>query len=140
METCQAINPLAENIPRPIFNAILKYKNHPSITAIKNARNGPGFYFCGVNANDVFKEIKRLKVRKATQITDIPVKILKENTDIISGYICDFLNETIRSGKCPAIFKNGDITAVFKKGFKGSKENYRPVSILLTISKIFEKD
>ena len=37
------------------------------------------------------------------------------------------------------IFKNGDITAVFKKGFKGGKENYRPVSILPIISKIFEK-
>ena len=36
-------------------------------------------------------------------------------------------------------FKNGDITAVFKKGFKGGKENYRPVSILPIISKIFEK-
>ena len=123
-------NPLAENTPHPIFKAILKYENHPSITAIKNARNGPSFYFCGVSVNDVFKEIKRLKAKKATQITDIPVKILKENADIFSAYICDFLNETIRSGKYPAILKNGDITAVFKKGFKASKENYRPVSIL----------
>ena len=50
-----------------------------------------------------------------------------------------FLNETIRSGKFPVILKNGDITAVFEKGFKGSKENYQPVSILQIISKIFEK-
>ena len=132
-------NPLAENIPYPIFKAILKYKHHPSTIAIKNVTNGPGFYFCGVSVNNVFKEIKRLKARKATQITDIPVKILKENADIFSAYICDFLNQTIRSGKFPAILKNGDITAVFKKGFKGSKENYRPVSILPIISEIFEK-
>ena len=104
----------------------------------KHARNEPGFYFCGVSVNDVFKEIKRLKARKATQITDILVKILKENDDIFSAYICDFLNETIKSGKFPAISKNGDITAVFKKGFKGSKKNYRPV-ILPIISKTFEK-
>ena len=78
-------NPLAENIPHPIFKAILKCKNHPSIIAIKNARNGPGFYLCGVSINDVFKEIKRLQARKATQITDIPVKILKENADIFSA-------------------------------------------------------
>ena len=31
-------NPLAENIPHPIFNVILKYKNHPSITAIKKRK------------------------------------------------------------------------------------------------------
>ena len=80
-----------------------------------------------------------MKTRKATQNTDIPVKILRENADIFSVYICDFFNETIRSGKFPLILKNADITAVFKKGFKGSKENYRPVSILPVISKIFEK-
>ena len=47
-------NSLAENIAHPVFKAILKYKNHPSITAIKNVRNGPGFYFCGVSINDIF--------------------------------------------------------------------------------------
>ena len=50
-----------------------------------------------------------------------------------------FFNETIRSGKFPSILKNANITPVFKKGFKGSKENYRPVGILPVISKIFEK-
>ena len=132
-------NPLVENISHPIFKAILKYKNHASIIAIKNARNGPGFYFCGVSFNDAFKEIKRLKARKATQITNIPVKILKENADIFSLYICDFLDETIRSSKFPAILKYGDITVDFKKGLKGSKENYRPVSISPIISKIIDK-
>ena len=38
-------NPLAENIPHPVFKGILQYKNHPSIIAIKNAINGPGFIF-----------------------------------------------------------------------------------------------
>ena len=51
-------NPLAEHIPHPIFKAILKYKNHLSIITIKKARNGPGFYFCGVNVNDVLKKFK----------------------------------------------------------------------------------
>ena len=34
---------------------------------------------------------------------------------IFSQHIRDFLNETTRSDKFPAILKNGDITAVFKK-------------------------
>ena len=40
-------NPLAENIPHPIFKAILKYKSHPIIIATKNTRDGPSFCFCG---------------------------------------------------------------------------------------------
>ena len=104
-----------------------------------NARNEPGFCFCGVSVNGVFKDIKRLKVRKATQITAIPVKILKENADIFSAHICDFLNKTIRSGKFSAIYKIAISRLFPKKRFKGSKENYRAVSILPSISKIFEK-
>ena len=71
-----------------------------------------------VNVNDLFKEIKGFKERKATQITGTSVKILKKNSDISSAYICDFLNKTIGSGKFPAILQNGDITAVFRKGFR----------------------
>ena len=62
-----------------------------------------------------------------------------ENADIFSAYICDFLNETIRSGKFPEVLKNGDVTAVSKNCFKGSKQNYLPESMLPIISKIFEK-
>ena len=40
-------NPLAENVP------------HLSMIAMKNARNGPSFYFCRVSINYVLKEIKR---------------------------------------------------------------------------------
>ena len=59
-------NPLTETIPHLIFKAILKYKNHSSIIiAIQNAKNGPGFCFCRVSVSDVFKEIKRLKARRA---------------------------------------------------------------------------
>ena len=39
----------------------------------------------------------------------------------------------------PSILKNANITPVFKKGHRGSKENYRPVRILPVISKILEK-
>ena len=37
----------------------------------QNAKRGPGFYFFEVSANDIFKEIKKLKTRKATQNTDM---------------------------------------------------------------------
>ena len=37
----------------------------------------------------------------------------------------------------PSSLKNADITPVFKKGDRNLKDNYRPVSILSSISKIF---
>ena len=80
-----------------------------------------------------------MKVRKAARNTDIPAKIIKKKADIFLAFICDILNETIRSGKISSILKNANTTAVFKRGCKGSKGNYRPVSILPIISYIFEK-
>ena len=62
--------------------------------------------------------------------TDIPIRVPKENADIFGDYIFGFFNESI---------KNANITPVFKKGHRKSKENYRTVSILPVISKTFEK-
>ena len=77
--------------------------------------------------------------RNATQYSDLPVKILKENSDILGKYISDFFNECVDKGTFPSILKHANITPVFKKGYKGSKDSYWPVSILPVISKIFGK-
>ena len=114
---------------------ILRYKNHLSITVIKNAKSWSGFYFCEISFNDVYY----FTIRKTAQTTDIYVKIKVKHADIFSAYIYDFFNETIRSGKVSSILENAIITAVFTKVFKRSKESYRPFSILTTISNIFEK-
>ena len=85
------------------------------------------------------KEINKLGNRKEIQNTDIPVKILKQNADIFGSYICHFFNVCVDKGTFPSVLKHANITPVFKKGYRGSKENYRPVSILPVISKNFEQ-
>ena len=131
-------NPLAERLSDPTLKAILKYKNHPSIVAIRNANNNSHFHFNEVSVEEVYKEIRKLSPRKSAQSTDIPIRVLKENADIFADYICGFFKEPIKKSTFPSILKNANITPVSKKGYRGSKENYRPVSILPVISKIFE--
>ena len=55
----------------------MKYGNHPSNVVIKNLNKGSRFDFCRVSVQDVAKEIKKLSTQKATQYTDVPVKIVK---------------------------------------------------------------
>ena len=133
------INILAERISHPTLKAILKYKNHPSIVAINNLKKNFKFYFSVVSEEDFLKEIRKLNPRKSTQNTDIPIKLLKENADIYATYLCGFFNQSIENFEFPSILKNVNITAVFKKGYRSFKGNYRPVSILPVIRKIFEK-
>ena len=52
---------------------------------------------------------------------------------------CGFFNESLNCCKFPSILKCANVTSVFKKGHRGSKENYRSVSILPVMSKIFQK-
>ena len=72
-----------------------------------------------------------------------PVKHLRwicfENADIFANVLVSSFNDSIEKSNFPSILKNASITPVFKKGDKNSKDNYRPVSILPNISKMFER-
>ena len=68
-----------------------------------------------------------------------PVSILKENFDIFADFIFENFNNSVFYLIFPTPMKNAIITSVYKKRTKTSKDNYRPVSILSKISKIYER-
>ena len=111
---------MADNISHPIFRVILKYANHPGLIAIKDLSNTSKFSFSNVSVAD----LRKLVPRKATQNTNIPVRILKQNSDIFGNYICDFFNESVDKGVFPSILKNANITPIYEKDFRGLKGNY----------------
>ena len=90
-------NPLAERLNNPTLKAILKYKNHPSIVAIRNANNNSHFHFSEVSVEEVDKEIRELSPRKSVQGTGIAMRVLKENINIFADYSCGFFNESIKN-------------------------------------------
>ena len=71
--------------------------------------------------------------------TDIPTKLIKENSDIFANFIFENFNNCISHSIFPTSMKNAIITPVHKKGPKTSKGNFRPVSIFPNISKIYER-
>ena len=126
----------------PVLLAIMKYRNHPSINTIIQycrAQRFSSFYFTAVDKNAVRKEIRKLSNKKAAQDTDIPVKILKGNEEFFAEQIYLQFNEGMFVSKYPSNFKFANITPAFKQGSRNLKDNYRPISILLVVSKIFEK-
>ena len=58
---------------------------------------------------------------------------------VISVTIAGMINNAINTGTFPDALKKADVTPVFKKAHQLSKENYRPVSILPCLSKVYEK-
>ena len=98
----------------------------------------PQIYFRCINKDESLKEILNLDILKACQDSDIPSRIIKENADIFTDILHPSFNNSIYQSEFPLILKLANITPVFKKGDRNSKENYRPASILSNISKIFE--
>ena len=86
----------------------------------------------------VLEEIQMLYSWKAIQQSDIPVKLIKKINDPFAEIICKYFNESLEKSKFPDCLKLANVTPVFKKCARTSKNNYRPVSTLLILSKLFE--
>ena len=124
-----------------ISNIIEKFKYHPSILKIKeNVQVEAKFHFTYINESEMMKQINSLEKNKPTTFNNIPTRILVENSDIISPFITDIYNESSSKSEFPNSLKLADLTPVHKKDERIMKENYRPVSILPPISKIFERN
>ena len=91
-----------------------------------------------MSLTDIEKEMKSLNTNKASHSSDIPTKILKQNVDFFSPFILDYVNKSISSSTFPSILKLADIIPVYKKDSRYEKSNYRPISVLPNLSKIFQ--
>ena len=124
----------------PVQRAILKYEHHPSILKIKEAfGNGEKFSLVHCMYENVCEEIKSLNISKACPKSTLPSKIIKDNYDFFALKLHNDLNRSIDDGDFPNNLKLADITPVHKKDDRTDKTNYRPVSILPAISKIYER-
>ena len=139
----QTIEPdiiLPGNIIDPVDIAIIKYSNHPSIHRINsNFEPAEKCEFMPCSRMEMLTQINNLNHKKASPINSIPAKILKSNSDILLPYLTDAFNLCLSELAFPHELKAGDITALFKKGDTFSKKNYRPITVLSAISKIFER-
>ena len=85
------------------------------------------------------KEIKSLQRKKAAGIDNLSPGLLKDCTKYISRPLCYIINLSIKTSTVPLIWKNAKVISVFKSGDPAEPGNYRPISILPTLSKILEK-
>ena len=91
--------------------AILKCRNHPSIIATQNKCKDKGnFNFIEIDQKQIEKEILKLDVSKVSQSSDVPIKVLKENSNIFSNFLCNSSNNSTKFSTFPEILKHAEIT------------------------------
>ena len=92
-----------------------------------------------VSEEFVYKELCELNISKATGIDGFKPKFLKDGADVIKGPVTHIINLSLESGVVPNGLKSAIVKPLYKKGSRLDVGNYRPVSILPTISKIMER-
>ena len=128
------------NIGDPVDEIIHQYQQHPSILNISNnVCCSRSFSFSNMDEINMEKEILLLKNKKAAGADNIPAKILKDAATVIVPPLTQLFNCSIDEGYFPTKLKYANVIPLFKKNSNTDKSNYRPISILPSISKVFER-
>ena len=131
-----------ENLSDTVEIPISKFENHPSVQAIKqNISVNQDFYFSNTEIkDDILKETAAFSNKKNSTFNNIPTKRLKEVSDICAPALNYIWNKEIITQKSfPNNLKLADVTPVFKKEDASLLKNYRPVSVLPVVPKIYER-
>jgi hypothetical protein len=99
----------------------------------------PRIYMTPVTANEIRNIIKSLKLKNSHGYDEVLPRFLKISLSYIISPVTYLRNKAISSGIFPSWLKFSQIVPIFKKGAKDKLTNYRPISLLIAFSKIFEK-
>ena len=115
------------------------FNSRPSIERItRTIKTNEKFSFQPVPEDLVREIILILDASKATPVGDIPADIPKYKVDI-NLPLTKIINVSFENGCFPHELKPAEVSPIFKKNDDLDKENYRPVSILSHVSKVFER-
>lgn len=91
------------------------------------------------DANEIIQIVSNFQNKSSAGVDAIPINIMKESICYIAEPISNIINSSLITGIFPDSLKIGKICPIYKSGETDLFANYRPISILPSFSKIFEK-
>ena len=97
------------------------------------------FSFCKVTPSIIEETAKLLKSKNSYGADCISSKLLKKCLPHISNVLCHLFNLSFKTGYVAPQLKLAKVVPIFKSGDKHDFNNFRPISLLSSISKLQEK-
>ena len=121
----------AKNTPKPEKNL-----DHYLLLIL---RDNDSIFLAATNANEIGKLIEKLPNKKNSGYDNIDNILLKAFKNEIVGPLSMIFNESLSQGIFPTCMKLAEVVPLYNSKDQSEKSNYRPISLLLTISKLLEK-
>ena len=110
------------------------YQTHLQKTKVNTV-----FKFQLINEEETKKAINALKPKKSSGTDNISCVLLKWCGDVISKPLTTIINQSLNNGIFPDKLKIAKVIPIYKKDDKQDFNNYRLISLLPALSKIFER-
>ena len=114
--------------------------DHPSVAAIaNNIGNKQQYDIEPISNAHVERTLEKLNERKATGYDGIPPKIMKIGAAQLSSSLAILFNSCINNRKWPNQWERGEWIPTFKRDDAQVINNYRPITVLPCVDKVFEQ-
>ena len=100
----------------------------PETLPIRVDENTRIYYDFVVTQEDIYMRLAKLQTDKSPGPDQLHPRILYETRDVIRYPLFLIFNKSLETGKLPGDWKLTEVTAIYKKGSKHDRSNYRPVS------------
>ena len=97
------------------------------------------FCFSAIMTDKLSPTLSKIKTLHGSSHDGIASFYLEIALPVVVGSLCDLFNKSLFTEKFPNEWKLARIAPIFKSGARDDKSNYRPISALPFISRLFKK-
>lgn len=139
LDIANEMNQFFTGIGESLANNVQSRLTSPTGEPRVNHSNRSSMFVDPVSPDEVYNLLSNLDVNKAYGVDQISNKLLKQCRYSITYFISCCINESFATGTYPDCLKLAKVSPIYKSGSRDDPGNYRPISVLPTINKIFEQ-